>query len=99
MNYIFVIIVVILLFIVLYIRKMSIFTGSFEPEMWIQSPWYEEIVETKRKTIEGRVGKEDKFKHLVGKNLIIKNKDMSNIVKVTDLKHYDTLDEYVDKHS
>jgi ASC-1-like (ASCH) protein len=65
--------------------------------MWIQSPWYEEIISGK-KTIEGRVGKEDKFRHLVGKKLVIKNpnKKKENIVKVIDLKHYDSLDEYVD---
>ena len=63
--------------------------------MYVQSPWYEEIV-SGRKTIEGRPGRIDKFKALINTTIILKNKQNSITAFVTDVKHYDTLAEYVD---
>lgn len=70
--------------------------GNFLPKLYVQSPWYEEIVSGK-KTIEGRSGPYQKFKEWIGGELALENKNSKIIVKVIDVKHYDTLEEYIDK--
>lgn len=76
----------------LMISKKIRITGGYE--MHIQSPWYEEIM-SGRKTIEGRAGSLEKYNHLIGKVISITNGKEYNNVRVTDIKHYNSLEEYI----
>jgi ASC-1-like (ASCH) protein len=92
-------IIVILLFVIvgLIISAMnsSLYTGGNDNyEMFIQSPWYEEILKG-TKIIEGRAGHKGRFDHLIGKIFTIKNKTHSTKVKLVKVEHYDTLDDYI----
>jgi len=95
-----IIIVLVVLLAILYRDKLGInFIGASENiELWIQSPWFEEI-ENGRKNIEGRAGRENKYNYMIGKQIIIKNpkqKYKSLLAEVIDVKHYDSLEEYID---
>ena len=68
--------------------------GGDTPRMFVQSPWMEEIA-AGRKTVEGRAGPREKFLHLVGADIVFYNKDTSATKHVTEIRHYDTLDDYL----
>jgi ASC-1-like (ASCH) protein len=67
------------------------------PPMDVQQPWLDEI-DAGRKTVEGRTGPLSKYKPLIGN--IIEMYDPAQPshkfkVLVTDVRHYDTLESYI----
>lgn len=63
--------------------------------LYIQDPWFTGITDG-NKSIEGRVGKAEKYSHWIGKPAIFKGpSDRILRVMVTDVRHYDTLDDYL----
>jgi ASC-1-like (ASCH) protein len=66
--------------------------------MEVQEPWFSSIGEadfTKRKTVEGRVGNATKHLYLKDKIVKIKSGNRYLYVKIKQIEHYDTLEEYV----
>jgi ASC-1-like (ASCH) protein len=61
----------------------------------VQSPWIEEIV-SGRKTVEGRGGPRSRFEYMIGNTVEFHNNEISARRLVTDVRHYDSLDEYLD---
>jgi ASC-1-like (ASCH) protein len=70
-------------------------SGSGEIKLFIQEPWLSEIIEG-RKTVEGRAAPKGNFNSWIGKTITVLDKNKSAGVKVTEVKHYNTLDEYLD---
>jgi len=60
----------------------------------VQDPWFTEI-EAKRKTVEGRVGHNGKFDHLIGEDLLIVGPEYTITVKVRAVRHYKDLCTYI----
>lgn len=69
--------------------------GRWEPRMFVQSPWMEEIARG-RKTVEGRAGPREKFARMLEQNIEFYNEKTSARRFVTAIRHYNTLDEYLD---
>ena len=49
-----------------------------------------------RKVIDGRVGPLGQYDHLIGENIKMFNDEKSVFVKVIDVYHYDSLEEYIE---
>jgi len=67
-------------------------------DMNVQEPWFSEIGNPnihQRKTVEGRVGNEQKHNYLIGKIVRIVTDNKYLFVKVKTVKHYDTLVDYL----
>ncbi len=60
----------------------------------VSDPWLTLIKEGK-KTIEGRKGNKDKYKSWIGNQAIFFNTNMNLLVKIKDVRHYDTLYDYL----
>ncbi len=60
----------------------------------VSDPWLTLIKEGK-KTIEGRKGNKDKYKSWTGNQAIFFNDNMNLLVKIKDVRHYDTLYDYL----
>lgn len=74
----------------------SIVGGKEMMVLFTQDPWFTEIKDG-RKTVEARIGPADKFTDLVGKTVKVKMGKEKLKVKVNDIRHYDSLSEYVKK--
>lgn len=66
-----------------------------EYKMFVQEPWFSQIKDGK-KTIEARRGKDGQLKESLGRELSLTNGVEEFRVKVVEIKHYDTLDEFID---
>jgi len=76
--------------------KVSGYKNQFS--MQVQEPWFSFIGEPdirKRKTVEGRVGPISKHIELVGKEGRIYSDDRHLYAKVKFIRHYDTLEDYL----
>lgn len=62
----------------------------------MQEPWLTEIV-SGRKTIEGKRGDMSKFTPLIGQDVLFFNSQQSVVRRVIAVRHYNTLDEYLEK--
>lgn len=66
-------------------------------DLFMQDPWYD-LVGSGKKTLEVRIGGADKWADLVGKTIKCKNgKEKKMLVQVLARRHYNTLDEMLDK--
>ena len=65
-----------------------------EPKMFVQEPWLTEIIEG-RKTVEGRAAPKDTFNKWIGQKVKVYDADKSGEVTVSDVVHYDNLDDYL----
>ncbi len=74
-------------------KKIKI--GGGMTEMHVQEPWLSEIV-SGRKTVEGKRGPASKFTPLIGQDVRFFNKHQSVVRRVVAVRHYDTLDQYLD---
>lgn len=61
----------------------------------VQTVWLEQI-KNRRKTIEGRTGNTTKFQDWVGEVAIFTDGNLRVPVIIRKVKHYNTLDEYID---
>ncbi len=78
----------------LYFNK-KIKLGGGMTEIHVQEPWLSEIV-SGRKTVEGKRGPASKFTPLIGQDVRFFNRQQSVVRRVIAVRHYDTLDEYLD---
>jgi ASC-1-like (ASCH) protein len=62
--------------------------------MEVQEPWLS-MIEDGTKTVEGRSGPRSKFIHLIGHLVELYYQDRAIIRLVVDIRHYDTLDQYL----
>lgn len=62
--------------------------------MEVQEPWLS-MIESGVKTVEGRSGPPSKYTHLIGHCLELYYKDRTVHRRVADIRHYDTLDQYL----
>ena len=62
----------------------------------VDDPWLY-YIQIGEKTVEGRSGSLEKFKKHIGKKAIFYNKDRKFPVLIKDVRHYDTLYEYLDE--
>lgn len=68
------------------------------PEMFIQEPWYS-FVKDGRKDVEGRAAKKGRWAGHIGETLTIRTRPGATEAvraRITGVRHYDTLDEYLD---
>jgi len=71
------------------------YRGGMEKSLFIQDPWFTAIYNGD-KTIEGRVGLESKYASWKGKTALFTGPGNRSLkVLVTDVRHYDTLDDYL----
>lgn len=61
----------------------------------IRDPWLF-YIQTGKKTVEGRKGNKDKYKHWIGQKVYFYNQDRKIPVKVTEIRHYQDLYAYLD---
>ena len=96
MKVLYVILLLILLVVVVAVMLSGSVSGMGEEiKLFIQEPWLTEIIEG-RKTVEGRAAPKDNFSNWIGKTITVLDKHKSAEVKVVDVKHYNTLREYLD---
>jgi ASC-1-like (ASCH) protein len=75
----------------------SIYLGKGQTfRIFTQEPWFTEIAEG-RKTVEARVGELDRFEDMKGKRVKITGAGKKVDAEILSVKHYKTLDEYIDK--
>lgn len=79
---------------ILFTCKMSVSGAGETKKMFVQSPWLEEIA-AGRKTTEGRVGPDGKYKDWIGEEVMFVNDQLEVPAKVTDVIHYDNLESYM----
>lgn len=61
----------------------------------VKDPWLF-YMQTGKKTVEGRIGDENKFKDWIGKKVYFMNFERKFPVKVIAIRHYDDLYKYLD---
>lgn len=64
--------------------------------MEVQEPWLS-MIESGAKTVEGRPGPRSKFTHLIGSPLELYYHDKAVHRQVVDVRHYPTLEAYLEK--
>lgn len=70
-------------------------SGQGMPRIFSRDKWFDEI-EAGKKTVDSRVGTEDRNKELVGKRVKIVAPGKKLFATVTAVRMYKTLDEYID---
>jgi len=91
---IFMLVLLAILLAILFTCKMSVLGAGETKKMFIQSPWLEEIA-AGRKTTEGRVGPDGKYKDWIGEEVVFFNEKIEVPGKVTEVIHYDNLESYI----